>query len=40
LQLPEPDAGPTTYAEFRLRTSGPLWHEPSARQRLAGRAVH
>jgi hypothetical protein len=40
LQLPEPDAAPTTYAEFRLRTSGPLWHEPSARQRLSGRAVH
>ena len=40
LQLPEPDAAPATYAEFRLRTSGPLWHEPSARQRLAGRTVH
>ena len=40
LHLPEPDAGPATYAEFRLRPSGPLWHEPSARQRLAGHAVH
>lgn len=38
--LPEPDAAPATYAEFLLRTSGPLFHEPSARQRLAGRPVH
>ena len=38
--LPEPDKAPDTYAEFLLRTSGPLLHEPSARQRLAGRAVH
>ena len=38
--LPEPDKAPDTYAEFLLRTSGPLLHEPSARQRLAGHAVH
>lgn len=40
LVLPEPDEAPATYAEFRLRTSGPLWREPSARQRMAGRSVH
>jgi hypothetical protein len=40
LTLPRPDAAPDTYAEFLLRTSGPLLHEPSARQRLSGRAVH
>jgi hypothetical protein len=39
-QLPEPDLAPDTYDEFLLRTSGPLLHEPSARQRLAGRTVH
>lgn len=38
-QLPEPDLAPATYGEFLLRTSGPLLHEPSARQRLAGRTV-
>jgi hypothetical protein len=38
--LPEPNAAPDSYAEFLLRTRGPLLHEPSARQRLAGRAVH
>jgi hypothetical protein len=38
-QLPEPDAAPDTYAEFRLRTSGPLRREPSAHQRLAGRGI-
>ncbi|MGA2827403.1 MAG: hypothetical protein ABSF03_14965 [Streptosporangiaceae bacterium] len=37
--LTEPDAPPQTYAEFLLRTSGPLRREPSARQRVAGRAV-
>ena len=37
--LPEPDAPPETFAEFMLRTSGPLRREPSARHRLAGRAV-
>jgi hypothetical protein len=40
LTLPRPDEAPDTYAEFLLRTSGPLLHEPSARQRLSGRAVH
>ena len=29
--LPEPDAGPADYAEFLLRSSGPLRHEPAAR---------
>jgi hypothetical protein len=37
--LAEPDAAPGTYAEFLLRTSGPLLREPSARRRAAGRAV-
>ncbi len=37
--LTEPDAAPDTYADFLLRTSGPLHREPSARQRVAGRAV-
>ncbi len=37
--LPEPDAAPEDYAEFLLRTSGRLMHEPSARQRLSGRGV-
>lgn len=37
--LPEPDVPPENYAEFVLRTSGPLRHEPSARQRLSGRVV-
>ena len=39
-QLPEPDLAPEVYDEFLARTSGPLLHEPSARQRQAGRAVH
>ena len=39
LELPEPDAAPDTYAEFLLRTSGPLRREPSARQRLTGRGI-
>ena len=39
LELPEPDAAPGTYAEFLLRTSGPLRREPSARQRLSGRGI-
>jgi hypothetical protein len=38
-QLPEPDAAPDTFAEFLLRTSGPLRREPSARRRLAGRGI-
>jgi hypothetical protein len=37
--LTRPDVPPETYAEFLLRTSGPLRREPSARQRIAGRAV-
>ena len=37
--LPEPDAAPEDYAEFLLRTSGPLLHEPPASQRLAGRRI-
>jgi len=28
-----PDAAPETYAEFMVRTSGVLRHEPSARKR-------
>ncbi len=39
LYLPEPDAAPDTYAEFLLRTSGPLHKEPSAHRRLAGRGI-
>jgi hypothetical protein len=39
LYLAEPDAAPDTYAEFLLRTSGPLRREPSAHQRLAGRGI-
>jgi hypothetical protein len=38
--LPEPNAAPDDYAEFLLRTRGPLLREPSARQRRAGHAVH
>ena len=36
------DAGqaPDDYAEFLFRTSGPLVHEPSARQRRAARRSH
>ena len=30
---------PDTYAEFLFRTSGPLRHEPTARQRAAGRSL-
>jgi hypothetical protein len=37
--LPHPDAPPATYSEFLVRTQGSLLHEPSARARLAGRAV-
>jgi hypothetical protein len=37
--LTQPDVPPETYAEFLLRTSGPLRREPSARQRISGRAV-
>jgi hypothetical protein len=39
--LPESGQAPDDYAEFLFRTSGPLVHEPSARQRLAaGRSHH
>ena len=37
--LTEPDTPPDTYADFLLRTSGPLHREPPAWQRVAGRAV-
>jgi hypothetical protein len=37
--LPDPAAAPETYPEFLLRTSGPSSHEPTARQRAAGRRV-
>ena len=37
--LTQPDTPPETFTEFMLRTSGPLRREPSAGQRLAGRAV-
>jgi hypothetical protein len=37
--LDEPDAAPGTYAEFLLRTSAPLRHEPSAAARESGRLV-
>jgi hypothetical protein len=33
------DRAPDTYEAFLYRTSGPLAHEPSARQRSAGRMV-
>jgi hypothetical protein len=35
----EPDVPPEHFAEFLLRTSGVLRHEPSATQRLAGRRI-
>jgi hypothetical protein len=37
--VPEPDAAPAGYQEFLLRTSHPLLHEPSARERMTGRPV-
>jgi hypothetical protein len=37
--LPEPDVAPENYAEFLLRTSGPLLHEPSAARRLTGKHI-
>lgn len=33
------DAAPATYSEFLFRCSGPLWREPSARQRADGAPV-
>ena len=35
----EADVPPGNYAEFLLRTSGALRHEPSASQRLAGKGI-
>lgn len=35
----EPDVPPEHFAEFLLRTSGVLRHEPSASQRLAGKDI-
>jgi hypothetical protein len=37
--LADPTAAPNTYREFLLRTSGPVRHEPTARQRASGRQV-
>jgi len=37
--LPNPAQAPDSYQEFLLRTSGPARHEPTARQRAAGRRV-
>ncbi|MBO0805582.1 MAG: hypothetical protein J2P25_21205 [Nocardiopsaceae bacterium] len=34
--IANPDAPPETYAEFLMRTSGPLIHEPPARKRILG----
>ena len=38
--LPNSGQAPDDYAEFLFRTSGPLAHEPSARQRLAAGRSH
>ena len=38
--MANPYQAPDTYAEFLLRTSGPLRHEPSARRRMSGHPVH
>ena len=38
--LPDSGRAPDDYAEFLFRTSGPLAHEPSARQRLAAGRSH
>jgi hypothetical protein len=38
--IENPFQAPETYAEFLLRTSGPLRREPSARQRMSGHPVH
>jgi hypothetical protein len=37
--LPDSGQAPDDYTEFLFRTSGPLRHEPSARQRAAGRSL-
>jgi hypothetical protein len=31
----EPGHAPRTYAEFLYRSSGGMWHEPSARERVS-----
>jgi hypothetical protein len=38
--LPDSGQAPDDYQEFLFRTSGPLAHEPSARQRLAAGRSH
>ncbi len=38
--VPDSAQAPDDYAEFLFRTSGPLAHEPSARQRAAGQRAH
>ena len=37
--LPCPGNPPATYAEFLVRTSGALLHEPTASARVSGRIV-
>ena len=37
--LPDSGQAPGDYTEFLFRTSGPLRHEPSARQRAAGHSL-
>ncbi len=37
--LPDSGQAPDEYAEFLFRTSGPLRHEPTAKQRAAGRTL-
>jgi hypothetical protein len=37
--VPDRHKAPDTYSEFLFRTSGPLLHEPTARQRTRGRTV-
>jgi hypothetical protein len=38
--IDKPFEAPDTYAEFLMRTSGLLRHEPSAQRRLSGHPVH
>jgi hypothetical protein len=37
--VPDRNKAPDTYTEFLFRTSGPLLHEPTARQRARGRTI-
>jgi hypothetical protein len=37
--MADSSGAPGDYAEFLFRTSGPLRHEPTARQRTAGRSL-